>query len=188
MLIAKLWLTYLSVSMKRNGEPGSNSWIDLLENPDKWWDYRSSKLSGLVMIHPLGKFLYSCWYLWILYLLASCFEQVKPKHPDFKHKNNGQPVWLRGAPSWILSGLKKVKFDVKTVLPTQTRQQKGTNSLATILKLPSLGLPVLISPKIDISSNVDACYFFYVNMCLENNSYGNHQLLLSHVANGTMLV
>ncbi|KAJ6752017.1 hypothetical protein OIU85_002438, partial [Salix viminalis] len=47
------------VSMKRNGESGSNSWIDLLENPDQWWDYRSSKLSGL----------------------------VKPKHPDFKHKN-----------------------------------------------------------------------------------------------------
>jgi len=60
LLIAKLWHTYLSASMKRKGESGSNSWTDLLENPNQWWDYRSSKRSGLVMIHPLGKFLFSC--------------------------------------------------------------------------------------------------------------------------------
>ena len=36
-----------------------------------------------------------------------------------------------------------MKFDVKTALPTQTKQQKGTNNLATILKLPSPGLPML---------------------------------------------
>ncbi|KAJ6753823.1 PROTEIN OSB2 CHLOROPLASTIC [Salix purpurea] len=96
------------VSMKRNVESGSNSWIDLLENPDQWWDYRSSKLSGL----------------------------VKPKHPDFKHKNNDQPVWLSGAPSWIFSGLKKVKFDVKTVLP-QTRQKKEEGFWKDLVENPN---------------------------------------------------
>lgn len=192
LLIAKLWLTYLSASMKRKGESGSNSWTDLLENPNQWWDYRSSKRSGLVMIHPLGKFLFSCWYLWIRYLLASCFAQVKPKHPDFKHKNNNQSVWLTGAPSWIFSGLEKVKFDVKTALPTQTKQQKGTNNLATILKLPSPGLPKLHPLKLAYLAMwmliIFLCQYVLVNMCLENNSHGSHQMLLSHVANGTMLV
>ncbi|KAG6790419.1 hypothetical protein POTOM_006572 [Populus tomentosa] len=95
-------------NMKRKGESGSNSWTDLLENPNQWWDYRSSKRSGL----------------------------VKPKHPDFKHKNNNQSVWLTGAPSWIFSGLEKVKFDVKTALPTQTKQQKEEECWKDLVENP----------------------------------------------------
>ncbi|KAL3612392.1 hypothetical protein D5086_003412 [Populus alba] len=95
-------------NIKRKGESGSNSWTDLLENPNQWWDYRSSKRSGL----------------------------VKPKHPDFKHKNNNQSVWLTGAPSWIFSGLEKVKFDVKTALPTQTKQQKEEECWKDLVENP----------------------------------------------------
>ncbi|KAB5521395.1 hypothetical protein DKX38_025714 [Salix brachista] len=157
------------VSMKRNGESGSNSWTDLLENPDKWWDYRSSKLSGLVMIHPLG--------------------------------------------------LKKVKFDVKTVLPTQIRQQKENNSYGNHQLLLSRVANGTMLMSLDVKKTFNSfsksrtCFKWHWGTCLcsrkiglekvkfdvktglpaqirqqkENNSYGNHQLLLSRVANGTML-
>ncbi|KAI3929254.1 hypothetical protein MKX01_006490 [Papaver californicum] len=55
----------------------STCWRDLCENPSRWTDYRKDKLNGL----------------------------VKPKHPDFKHKDSGQPLWLNTAPEWAISEL-----------------------------------------------------------------------------------
>ncbi|RZC56640.1 hypothetical protein C5167_015487 [Papaver somniferum] len=55
----------------------NNFWRDLCGNPSQWTDYRKDKLNGL----------------------------VKPKHPDFKRKDSGQPLWLNTAPKWAISGL-----------------------------------------------------------------------------------
>ncbi|XP_026445138.1 protein OSB3, chloroplastic/mitochondrial-like isoform X2 [Papaver somniferum] len=52
-------------------------WRDLFDNPSQWADYRKDKLNGL----------------------------VKPKHPDFKHKDSGQPLWINSAPKWAISEL-----------------------------------------------------------------------------------
>ncbi|KAI3830350.1 hypothetical protein MKW92_030879 [Papaver armeniacum] len=54
-----------------------NFWRDLCGNPSQWTDYRKDKLNGL----------------------------VKPKHPDFKRKDSGQPLWLNTAPKWAISEL-----------------------------------------------------------------------------------
>ncbi|XP_026404097.1 protein OSB2, chloroplastic-like isoform X2 [Papaver somniferum] len=54
-----------------------NFWRDLCGNPNQWTDYRKDKLNGL----------------------------VKPKHPDFKRKDSGQPLWLNTAPKWAISEL-----------------------------------------------------------------------------------
>ncbi|XP_026453740.1 protein OSB3, chloroplastic/mitochondrial-like isoform X1 [Papaver somniferum] len=52
-------------------------WRDLFDNPSQWADYRKDKLNGL----------------------------LKPKHPDFKHKDSGQPLWINSAPKWAISEL-----------------------------------------------------------------------------------
>ncbi|KAI3865499.1 hypothetical protein MKW92_009388 [Papaver armeniacum] len=52
-------------------------WRDLFDNPGQWDDYRKDKLNGL----------------------------VKPKHPDFKHRDSGQPLWINSAPKWAISEL-----------------------------------------------------------------------------------
>ncbi|KAI3925409.1 hypothetical protein MKW98_015757 [Papaver atlanticum] len=52
-------------------------WRDLFDNPSQWADYRKDKLNRL----------------------------VKPKHPDFKHKDSGQPLWINSAPNWAISEL-----------------------------------------------------------------------------------
>ncbi|KAI3966923.1 hypothetical protein MKX01_017574 [Papaver californicum] len=53
-------------------------WRDLFDNPNQWADYRKDKLNGL----------------------------VKPKHPDFKHKDSGQSLWITSAPKWVISELR----------------------------------------------------------------------------------
>ncbi|MCL7030164.1 hypothetical protein MKW94_012541, partial [Papaver nudicaule] len=52
-------------------------WSDLCGNPSQWTDYRKDNLNGL----------------------------VKPRHPDFKRKDSGQPLWLNAAPEWAISEL-----------------------------------------------------------------------------------
>ncbi|XP_057466682.1 protein OSB3, chloroplastic/mitochondrial-like isoform X1 [Actinidia eriantha] len=50
---------------------GDDTWKDLVENPDKWWDNRADK--------------------------------ANEKSPDFKHKVTGARLWLRDSPSWVSS-------------------------------------------------------------------------------------
>ncbi|KAJ9689396.1 hypothetical protein PVL29_014875 [Vitis rotundifolia] len=58
---------------------------NLVENPDKWWDNRSSKVET-----------HDC----IL---------TKEKAPDFKHKDTGEALWLSSSPAWVLSKLPPIK-------------------------------------------------------------------------------
>lgn len=78
---------------------GMDLWRDLLKYPRQWWDFRDHKANGL----------------------------VKEKHPDFKHKDNGSPLWISGAPSWVLHGIKMLEFDVKfiNVNPVQGVERTG---------------------------------------------------------------
>lgn len=48
-------------------------WKKLVENPEQWWDNRSTK--------------------------------PKATYPDFKHKGDGDVLWLSSAPMWVLSKL-----------------------------------------------------------------------------------
>lgn len=70
-------------SMNNSGDLILNSWRDLLKNSKQWRDYRENKLRGL----------------------------VKPKYPDFKHKDSDAALWLDSAPEWVLPGLKGLEFD-----------------------------------------------------------------------------
>ncbi|XP_059453928.1 protein OSB2, chloroplastic-like [Corylus avellana] len=56
---------------------GDESWKDLVENPDKWWDNRLTK--------------------------------TNTKAPDFKHKETGEALWLKGSPTWVLPKLPPLK-------------------------------------------------------------------------------
>lgn len=70
-------------SMTKDADLILNSWRDLLKNPKHWRDHRENKLNG----------------------------SVKPKHPDFKHKDSGVGLWLNSAPIWVLPGLEGLEFD-----------------------------------------------------------------------------
>ncbi|XP_074350677.1 protein OSB2, chloroplastic-like isoform X2 [Apium graveolens] len=70
-------------SLNNSGDLISNSWRDLLKNSKQWRDFRENKLRGL----------------------------VKPKYPDFKHKDSGAALWLDSAPEWVLPGLKGLEFN-----------------------------------------------------------------------------
>ncbi|KAI7979332.1 hypothetical protein LOK49_Contig389G00001 [Camellia lanceoleosa] len=50
---------------------------------------------------------------------------LKPKHPDFKHKDSGVPLWLNTAPKWVLSGLDGLEFDVPLLNVKQAKGSKG---------------------------------------------------------------
>ncbi|KAI8021694.1 hypothetical protein LOK49_LG03G01776 [Camellia lanceoleosa] len=88
--------SHKSVSdIKDDGDPVSNSWRNLVRNPKNWKDHRKNKLNNL----------------------------LKPKHPDFKHKDSGVPLWLNTAPKWVLSGLDGLEFDVPLL---NVKQAKGS--------------------------------------------------------------
>ncbi|KAL3646740.1 hypothetical protein CASFOL_009284 [Castilleja foliolosa] len=76
-----------NVKTKKNSDLGSDLWRDLVKSPHQWWDYRGHKSNGL----------------------------AKEKHPDFKHKETGDGLWVDSAPDWVLSGLGKLEFDVKSM-------------------------------------------------------------------------
>lgn len=74
----------------------SSSWRDLLKNSKQWIDHRENKLNGM----------------------------VKPKHPDFKHKDTGAALWLSDAPTWVLPGLEGLEFEVPPPKMKQVRDNK----------------------------------------------------------------
>ncbi|CAA2978380.1 protein OSB4, chloroplastic-like [Olea europaea var. sylvestris] len=84
-------------SKKRNGETNFDSWRDLVKNPEQWWDFRQHKSNGL----------------------------VKEKHPDFKHKESGDGLWVDNAPKWVLAGLGKLEFDVMVFRAKQVQYGQG---------------------------------------------------------------
>ncbi|KAF5956578.1 hypothetical protein HYC85_003803 [Camellia sinensis] len=101
--------SHKSVSdIKDDGDPVSNSWRDLVRNPKNWKDHRKNKLNNL----------------------------LKPKHPDFKHKDSGVPLWLNTAPKWVLSGLDGLEFDVPLLNVKQAKGSKGDDSWKNLVENP----------------------------------------------------
>ncbi|XP_050218104.1 protein OSB3, chloroplastic/mitochondrial-like [Mercurialis annua] len=95
--------------MIKNGDSLLNSWRDLHENPKEWYDYRSSKLNG----------------------------SVNPKHPDFKSKDGGLPLWLNMAPRWVVSKLEMVEFDAQSPKSKQVKQHKGDEYWTELVDNPN---------------------------------------------------
>ncbi|KAL5699429.1 hypothetical protein ACHQM5_030335 [Ranunculus cassubicifolius] len=88
-----------SSSPKSGGNDLENSWRDLFDNPDKWWDNRKKKADGL----------------------------INARSPDFKAKAGGVALWLNRAPVWVrskLGGEEDVKTEEVTASP-KTRQSNN---------------------------------------------------------------
>uniref|UniRef100_A0A2P2K527 Uncharacterized protein n=1 Tax=Rhizophora mucronata TaxID=61149 RepID=A0A2P2K527_RHIMU len=98
-----------SARMKKNHDSLLNSWRELLDNPKEWWDYRNSKLNGL----------------------------VNPKFPDFKRKDNAFSLWIDSAPGWLVTKIKKVEFDIPNHKQTQGKQQRGDESWKNLVENPA---------------------------------------------------
>ncbi|KAL4612057.1 hypothetical protein ACB092_08G171300 [Castanea dentata] len=62
---------------------------------------------------------------------------LKPESPDFTHKDRCYPLWLTDAPSWVLSELDRVEFDVKTQKPKQVKQHRGEESWKDLVQNPT---------------------------------------------------
>ncbi|XP_047966143.1 protein OSB2, chloroplastic-like [Salvia hispanica] len=77
----------VKLEKKRDWDRGLDLWRDLVKNSLLWWDYRDQKVKGM----------------------------VKEKHPDFKHKETGDGLWVDSAPKWVLPGIGKLEFDVPVV-------------------------------------------------------------------------
>ncbi|XP_022762604.1 protein OSB2, chloroplastic [Durio zibethinus] len=98
-----------SASTKKGTETASSIWRDLLDNPKEWKDYREKKLNGV----------------------------VKPKFPDFKHKDHDLSLWLDCAPKWVLSELKGPQYDGPTQKSNQVNQLKGDEFWKDLVENPS---------------------------------------------------
>ncbi|KAL5773530.1 hypothetical protein ACOSP7_013127 [Xanthoceras sorbifolium] len=96
------------VSAKKDGDSVLSSWLDLLDNPKKWWDCRSNKHTGL----------------------------LSPRHPDFKRKDGTVVLWLNRAPSQILSKLEGVVLDVQPNKSKDPKQCKGDESWKDLVENP----------------------------------------------------
>lgn len=110
-----LFLFYHHIKFKFNFSQlglGDESWNDLLQNPAKWWDNRLDKVTtfsaviGFLiptsLIHAILDSFYWC-------ISSFWSHQKNPKGPDFKHKDTGEGLWLRGSPSWVLPKLPPLK-------------------------------------------------------------------------------
>ncbi|XP_027922400.1 protein OSB3, chloroplastic/mitochondrial-like isoform X2 [Vigna unguiculata] len=84
-------------SAKKNPDSSMSSWIDLVDNPKQWWDFRDSKQNGL----------------------------VHPKHPDFKRKDGSVSLWLSNCTTFVLSKLKGLEFEVPVVKSKKAKDSKG---------------------------------------------------------------
>jgi len=83
-----------------------NLWRSLVENPNKWWDNRSSKVAPCILITLLFLSLPRPWLK--LSCTLSC-TQLKPSSPDFKHKDTGEGLWIGSStPAWVLPKLPPV--------------------------------------------------------------------------------
>ncbi|KAK9274540.1 hypothetical protein L1049_021789 [Liquidambar formosana] len=97
-----------TASVNIDGNSVLSLWRDLLNNPKQWWDYREDKRSG----------------------------SVKPKHPDFKHKDGRFPLWINTAPVWVLSGLEGLEFDSPIHKTKQVKDHKGDESWKNLVENP----------------------------------------------------
>ncbi|XAR53160.1 hypothetical protein NMG60_11021590 [Bertholletia excelsa] len=94
--------------MEDNGDHGFKSWRDLVNNPQNWWDHRENKLNGL----------------------------MKPKHPDFTHKDSRHGLWLNSAPKWVFSRLDGLVFDVQIHKMKQKKASKEDASWNDLVENP----------------------------------------------------
>ncbi|CAA0842904.1 Protein OSB3- chloroplastic/mitochondrial [Striga hermonthica] len=98
-----------SSSTKKNEDPSLDLWRDLLKSPKQWWDYRGHKSNGL----------------------------VKERHPDFKHKDSGNGLWVDRAPDWVLPGLTKLEFDIKFLRTRLSQGGEGEDSWTNLVENPN---------------------------------------------------
>ncbi|XP_026431195.1 protein OSB2, chloroplastic-like [Papaver somniferum] len=82
------------------------SWRDLIDNPSHWTDYRKDKLDG----------------------------SLKPKFPDFKHKDGGQALWIDSAPKWAISQL-QITSGKEEFSRSNAQTQQGSSSLGSTKKI-----------------------------------------------------
>lgn len=98
---------------------GDEFWRDVVENPDKWWDNRSNKVTLvselfvcllllLDVIFFLMVYIMLYWILFTGFMVPFDYQRNK-RAPDFKHKETGEVLWLDGSPSWVLSKLPPLK-------------------------------------------------------------------------------
>ncbi|GKV20166.1 hypothetical protein SLEP1_g30323 [Rubroshorea leprosula] len=95
-------------SGKRFGSYGASAssieelWQAFFANPVEWWDNRKSK----VLISLIGLIQLDLDTLGLQFLLFLNLQR-NPKYPDFKHKDNGEALWIEGRnnPSWVKSQL-----------------------------------------------------------------------------------
>ncbi|RDX75033.1 Protein OSB3, chloroplastic/mitochondrial, partial [Mucuna pruriens] len=112
-----IWFTF-TASAKKNPDSSLSSWTDLLNNPSQWWDFRDSKLNGLVVIDNLSL-------------------DTNPRHPDFKCKDGSASFWLNRAPTWVLPKLKGLEFDVPVAKSKKAKDCKGGESWNDLVQNPA---------------------------------------------------
>ncbi|CAN4121584.1 unnamed protein product [Withania somnifera] len=94
-------------SKSEEGLTRGDDWRDLVKNPKQWWDCRKAKLDGV----------------------------VKPRHPDFKKKEDGNTsLWLENAPRWVFDGLEGLEFDIHA--PKSKGVGKEVDSWKDLLENP----------------------------------------------------
>ncbi|XP_061368863.1 protein OSB3, chloroplastic/mitochondrial-like isoform X2 [Gastrolobium bilobum] len=64
-------------------------------------------------------------------------DKTNERAPDFKHKETGQVLWLNRAPTWVLSKLKGLEFDVPVVKSKQAKNTKDDQSWNDLVKNPT---------------------------------------------------
>ncbi|MED6148545.1 hypothetical protein PIB30_054108 [Stylosanthes scabra] len=102
-------LDTMTIDLKPELKHSTDPWNDLLNDPKQWTDYRDSKHDGL----------------------------VNPRFPDLKRKDGNGAVWLNKAPSWVLSRLKELKFDVPVVKSKQAKDSKGDQCWNDLVNNPT---------------------------------------------------
>ncbi|PON68629.1 Single-stranded DNA-binding protein [Parasponia andersonii] len=86
--------------VKKDGDAFLSSWMDLLDNPKEWLDFRDKKLNG----------------------------SVKLKYPDFKRKDGSCALWLNSAPEEVLNKLAGPENDVQIKKSNEVNQFKEGDS------------------------------------------------------------
>ncbi|XP_010265383.1 PREDICTED: protein OSB2, chloroplastic-like isoform X2 [Nelumbo nucifera] len=106
--ITQKWQKSVTDLKTKDVETGESCWRDLVDNPNKWRDYRKYKLDG----------------------------SINARYPDFKHKDSGLALWLGSAPKWILSKLEGLEFDSKIHKTKQGGDNKEEESWKNLIENP----------------------------------------------------
>ncbi|ESQ39565.1 hypothetical protein EUTSA_v10000889mg [Eutrema salsugineum] len=115
---------------------GEESWKDLVENPDKWLDSRSTKTNVKAPDFKHRETGEALWMTdsptWVLSKLPPLKKtQERPqivnttnvKAPDFKHKESGEALWMTASPTWVLLKLPPLKKSQEQPLMAKTVSQ-----------------------------------------------------------------